>query len=139
MEVYIDDMLVKTRERPDHMKHLQETFDLLRINSMKLNPLKCAFGVNSGKFMGFMVTQRGLKPIPFNLEPLWNLNLLPPENECNSCLAGWRPWAVHLSLYIPIKVVFHHPERGQTCRMGYRMLPNPYSNQTIPSRTAHYG
>ena len=56
MEVYIDDMLVKSKERPDHAKHLQETFKLLRTNGMKLNPLKCASGVNSGKFLGFMVT-----------------------------------------------------------------------------------
>ena len=40
MEVYIDDMLVKSKERPDHTEHLQETFELLRTNSMKLNPLK---------------------------------------------------------------------------------------------------
>ena len=42
MEVYIDDMLVKSKERPDH--------------NMKLNPLKCAFGASSGKFLGLMVT-----------------------------------------------------------------------------------
>ena len=52
MEVYIDDMLVKSKERPDHMKHLQETFELLRGHGMKLNPLKCAFEVNSGKLFG---------------------------------------------------------------------------------------
>ena len=40
MEVYIDDMLVKTNEHPDHMKHLQENFELLRMNDMKLNLLK---------------------------------------------------------------------------------------------------
>ena len=56
MEVYIDDMLVKSKERPDHTKHLQETFELSRTYGMKLNPLKCAFGVSSGKFLGFMVT-----------------------------------------------------------------------------------
>ena len=55
VEVYIDDMLVKTKERPDHTKHLQETFEMLHANDMKLNPLKCAFGINSGKFLGFMV------------------------------------------------------------------------------------
>ena len=41
MEVYTNDMLVKTKEHTDHTKHLQETFELLRTNSMKLNPLKC--------------------------------------------------------------------------------------------------
>ena len=44
MEVYIDDMLIKSKERPDHVAHLQQVFDILKIYGMKLNPLKCAFG-----------------------------------------------------------------------------------------------
>ena len=60
MEVYIDDMRVKFKECPDHSLHLQETFKLLT-HDMKLNPLKCAFGVSAGKFLGFMVTQRGIE------------------------------------------------------------------------------
>ena len=64
MEVYIDDMLVKSKERSDHAKHLQEAFGLLRVCGMKLNPLKCAFGVNAGRFLCFMVTQRGIEANP---------------------------------------------------------------------------
>ena len=56
IEVYINDMLVKSKKRFDHTKHLQEAFKLLRKHNMKLNPLKCVFGVNSSKFLGFMVT-----------------------------------------------------------------------------------
>ena len=56
MEVYIDDVLVKSKERPDHTRHLQKTFELLRRHNMKLNPLKCTFGVTLGKFLGFIVT-----------------------------------------------------------------------------------
>ena len=56
MEIYIDDMLMKSKERFDHIKHLQEDFELLRRYNMKFNPLKCAFRVSSGKFLGFMVT-----------------------------------------------------------------------------------
>ena len=48
MEVYIDDMLVKSKKHFDHTKHLQEAFDLLRKYNMKLNTLKCAFGVSLG-------------------------------------------------------------------------------------------
>ena len=48
MEVYIDDMLVKSKQRPDHAAHLQQTFDLLIEYDMKLNPLKCAFEVSAG-------------------------------------------------------------------------------------------
>ena len=61
MEVYIDDMLVKSKQRPDHAAHLQQAFDLFRKYGMKLNPLKCAFGVSAGRFLGFMVTQRGIE------------------------------------------------------------------------------
>ena len=64
MEVYIDDMLVKSKERPNHTRHLQEVCKLLRKHSMKLKPLKCLFDVNSSKFLGFMVTQRGIEANP---------------------------------------------------------------------------
>ena len=60
-EVYIDDMLVKSKECPDHTQHMQKTFELLRMHDMKLNPLKYAFGVSTGKCLGFMVTQKGIE------------------------------------------------------------------------------
>ena len=70
MEAYIDDMLVKSRERFDHIQHLQEAFELLRRYDMKLNPLKCAFRVSSGKFLGFMVTQIGIEANPVQLKAI---------------------------------------------------------------------
>ena len=56
VQVYVDDMLVKSRREEDHLKDLRETFDTLRSYNMKLNPGKCAFGVTAGKFLGFMVS-----------------------------------------------------------------------------------
>ena len=70
MEVYIDDMLVKSKLRSDHTAHLQQTFDLLKEYGTKLNPLKCAFGVSVGRFLGFMVTQRGIKANPVQLKAI---------------------------------------------------------------------
>ena len=70
MEVYIDDMLVKSKQRSDHTAHLQQTFDLLKKYGMKLNPSKCAFGVNTGRFLGFMVTQRGIDANPTQLKAI---------------------------------------------------------------------
>ena len=64
MEVYIDDMLIKSKERPDPATHLQQVFDLLKTYGMKLNPAKCAFGVSAGRFLGFMMTQRGIEANP---------------------------------------------------------------------------
>ena len=57
MEVYIDDMLIKSKEQPNHTTHLQQVFDFLRTYGMKLNPAKCAFGVSAGRFLRFMMTQ----------------------------------------------------------------------------------
>ena len=56
MEVYVDDMLVKSKEAKTHLDDLQETFDTLRRYRMKLNPTKCVFGVSSRKFLSFMVS-----------------------------------------------------------------------------------
>ena len=58
VKVYVDDMLVKSQDEEIHPDDLQETFDTLRQYNMKLNPNKCAFRVSSGKFLGFMVSQR---------------------------------------------------------------------------------
>ena len=56
VEVYIDEMLVKSRKEEDHLDDLRETFNTLRQYNMKLNPSKCAFRVSSGKFLGFIVS-----------------------------------------------------------------------------------
>ena len=56
VQVYVDDMLVKSRREEDHLDDLKETFDTLRSYNMKLNPRKCAFRVTVGKFLGFMVS-----------------------------------------------------------------------------------
>ena len=64
MEVYVDDMLVKTKYQNDHIKYLAECFAILRKYNMKLNPQKCSFGVSSGKFLGFIVNARGIEANP---------------------------------------------------------------------------
>ena len=70
VEVYTDDMLIKSKERPDHATHLQQVFDLLRTYGMKLNPTKCAFGVSASRFLGFMMTQRGIEANPSQLKAI---------------------------------------------------------------------
>jgi hypothetical protein len=60
VEVYIDDMLVKSIQATNHIVDLRETFNTLRQYKMKLNPTKCAFRGSSKKFLGFMVWQRGI-------------------------------------------------------------------------------
>ena len=77
MEVYMDDMLVKSLDEGKHLDDLQETFDTLRQYNMKLNPSKCTFGVSSGKFLEFMVSNRGIKA-PFKLA-YGNETVIPAE------------------------------------------------------------
>ncbi|KAK0573370.1 hypothetical protein LWI29_007156 [Acer saccharum] len=61
MEVYIDDMLVKSLIAQQHIDHLRQLFDVLDEYGMKLNPTKCSFDVSSGKFLCYLVTQRGVE------------------------------------------------------------------------------
>ena len=78
VQVYVDDMLVKSL----HENNLQETFDTLRSYNMKLNPSKCAFGVTAGKFLGFMVSQRGIEVNPKKVRAILELEPRSEERRC---------------------------------------------------------
>ena len=78
VEVYVYDMLLKSLDEKKHLDDLQETFDILRLYNMKLNPSKCAFGVLSGKFLGFIVSQKGIEANPDKIQAI--LNKEPPKN-----------------------------------------------------------
>ena len=58
IEVYIDDMVVKIKVEPEHINNLKNIFEILRRYKLRLNAAKCSFGVGSGKFLGYMVTDR---------------------------------------------------------------------------------
>ena len=78
MEVYIDDMLVKSIKAELRITHLAEAFQALRSYNMKLNLAKCTFGVSVGKFLGFIVNNRGIEA---NLDKIKVvLDMLPPSN-----------------------------------------------------------
>ena len=64
IEVYIDDMVVKSKEVSDHVDNLGNIFGTLRKYKLRLNTSKCSFGVGSGKFLGYMVTHRGIEVNP---------------------------------------------------------------------------
>ena len=78
VEVYVDDMLVKSAREATHLDDLEETFKTLRWYNMKLNPSKCAFGVSLGKFLRFMVSQWGIEANPDKIQEI--LNMEPPRN-----------------------------------------------------------
>ncbi|XP_025704024.1 uncharacterized protein [Arachis hypogaea] len=64
VEVYVDDILAKTTQPDDLIKDLGKVFMSLRQHGMRLNPLKCAFAMEAGKFLGFMITQKGVEANP---------------------------------------------------------------------------
>ena len=61
LEVYVDDMIAKSKMAEDHAKHLRETYKTLLTNIMRLNPVKCVFEVIGGKCLGFLVDEKGIE------------------------------------------------------------------------------
>ena len=64
IEVYINDMVVKSKVVPEHVRDLGNIFEILRKHKLCLNASKCSFGVGLGKFLGYMVTHQGIEVNP---------------------------------------------------------------------------
>ncbi|XP_027150259.1 uncharacterized protein LOC113750495 [Coffea eugenioides] len=77
-ECYVDDLVVKSKKREDHIQDLRKVFQRLRRYQLKMNPLKCAFGVTSGKFLGFIVHQRGIEVDRSKIDAI--VNMPEPRN-----------------------------------------------------------
>ncbi|XP_034218921.1 uncharacterized protein K02A2.6-like [Prunus dulcis] len=80
MEVYVDDMLVKSRTADKHIPNLSAMFAILKRYKMRLNPTKCAFGVASGKFIGFMISQRGNEANPEKIQTILDMTIPNTDN-----------------------------------------------------------
>ena len=78
IEIYVDDMVVKSKMVSEHLGDLGNTFNDLRKHKLHLNASKCYFGVGSGKFLGYMVTHRGIEVNPDQIKAINNLK--PPRN-----------------------------------------------------------
>ncbi|XP_073290991.1 uncharacterized protein [Primulina huaijiensis] len=79
IEVYIDDIVVKSKQVADHILHLRKSFQRMRQHELKLNPLKCDFGVKAGNFLGFLVHQRGVEVDKNKAKTIMEAN--PPKNK----------------------------------------------------------
>ena len=78
IEVYIDDMVVKSKIVSEHIGDLTNIFKILRGHKLRLNVSKCSFGVGSGKFLGYMVTYQGIEVNPDQVKTINSLQ--PPRN-----------------------------------------------------------
>ena len=78
IEIYVDDIVVKSKVVSEHLGDLGSTFGVLRKHKLRLNASKCSFGVGLGKFLGYMVTHRGIEVNPDWIKDINNLK--PPQN-----------------------------------------------------------
>ena len=88
VECYVDDLVVKTKCKEDHLVDLRKVFEKLRQYKMKMNPTKCAFGVSSGKFLGFVVRYRGIEIDPSKIKVIEDYLLPRTSLSCGLSKGG---------------------------------------------------
>ena len=81
IEIYVDDMVVKSKVVSKHLEDLGGIFDVLRRHKLRLNASKCSFGVGSSKFLGYMVTHRGIEVNPDQIKAINDLKPLRNTKE----------------------------------------------------------
>ena len=79
VEVYVDDMIVKSKDRKGHIINLRKFFERIKEYKLRLNPQKCTIGVTSMKLLGFLVSDRGIDVDPSKIKAV--LDKPPPTNE----------------------------------------------------------
>jgi len=79
IEVYIDDMVIKSKVVSEHVGDLGDIFKILRRHKLRFNASKCSFGVGSGKFLGYMVIYHGIEVNPNQVKAINGLQ--PPRNS----------------------------------------------------------
>ena len=79
VEDYVDDIVIKSRRKEDHVLHLKRVFERCRKYQLKMNPFKCAFGVSAGKFLGFVVHKDGISIDTEKANAI--LKMEPPKNQ----------------------------------------------------------
>ena len=101
IEVYIDDMVVKSKVESKHIGDLTNIFQILRGHKLYLNASKCSFRVGSGKFLSYMVTHRGIEVNPDqikvinNLQPPWNPKEIQRLTGMMAALNRFISWSAH--------------------------------------------
>lgn len=81
IEVYVDDMISKSKTEDDHLDHLRNLFSKLRKFKLRLNPTRCTFGVRSGKLLGFIVSQWGIEVDHDKVRAIQNMSAPKTEKE----------------------------------------------------------
>ncbi|XP_055960363.1 uncharacterized protein LOC126668480 [Mercurialis annua] len=108
--VYVDDIVVKSKGIEDHAQDLAETFEKLKGFNLKLNPEKCVFAVRSGKFLGHLISEKGIEANPEKIEAVMNMkapsSVKEWTEECNTAFE-------ELKVYLSTPPVLGRPEHGE--------------------------
>ena len=105
IEVYIDDVVVKSKLVSNHVRDLGDVFEILRKYRLRLNASKCSFGVGSGKFLGYMVTHRGIEVNADQIRAIHSLQ--PPQRSSKEHVDAMREEVIKLKKAGAIKEVFY--------------------------------
>ncbi|WVY97056.1 hypothetical protein V8G54_029207 [Vigna mungo] len=141
MEVYMDDMVVRSCSHQQHLRDLTDVFEQLKKYGLRLNPSKCTFGVSAGKFLGFMLTNRGIEANPDKCRAILEMRT-PTKLKEVQCLVG-RLTA--LSRFIPrlsehIKPILRNMKRDvprhwdNQCEAAFSAIKNILTNPPVMSR-----
>ncbi|XP_017408416.1 uncharacterized protein LOC108321234 [Vigna angularis] len=149
MDVYVDDMVVRSADGMGHIKDLEEVFHQVRKFGMRLNPAKCTFGVATGKFLGFMLTSRGIEANLDKCEAVLQMQSLATLKEVQRLVGGLTA----LSRFIPklaerVKPVLRKMKKGAgpvwdaECEWVFQdvktiLLNPPVMNQPVPGDDLH--
>ncbi|XP_050207651.1 uncharacterized protein LOC126657071 [Mercurialis annua] len=118
MEVYVDDIIVKSKKVEDHANDLEEVFTKLKKFKLKLNPDKCAFGVPAGKFLGYLISQKGIEVNPEKTKAI--LDMKAPKSAKESF--------EELKKFLSSPPLLGRPEAGETLYLYLSV-----TNETVAS------
>ncbi|KAL0423325.1 UNVERIFIED_CONTAM: hypothetical protein Sradi_0867300 [Sesamum radiatum] len=151
IEVYVDDMLVKSKDAKNHVTDLEETFNVLRSYRLKLNPGKCTFGVQGGCFFGFMVTQIGIEANALKIKAI--LDMKAPTNvdedapcqqafeELKNYLVGLPPLVKPIlgdTLYLYLSTTSQAISSVLICENGGKQMPVYYVSKVFNGTEGRY-
>ena len=110
IEVYVDDMVVKSKVVSEHVGDLVNIFGILRKHKLRLNASKCSFGVGSGKFLGYMVTHKGIEVNPDQIKAI------------NGLQAPWNPKEVQKLMGMTAALNRFISRSADRCRLFFLLL-----------------
>jgi len=109
LEVYIDDLIVKTKEGNSHEEDLKEILQQVRKYNMRLNPAKCTFSVQAGKYLGFLLTRRGIEANPDKCHAIINMRSPANVKELQQLIGRLQLYLIFCPV-LEIKLfLFSHP------------------------------